>query len=76
MTGPPVAVDFTAIDWPQVTQQLHGCSVFPPNLFGDRDMIFVAVDKRFDCESAVIGPRSDGITIEELVQVSAGLAIN
>ena len=28
-------------------------------------MIFVAVDKRFDCESAVIGPRSDGITIED-----------
>src|SRR4029077_10162848 len=60
----------------QVTQRFHAQAVLPPNFFGDRDVTLVAVEKRFDHESAVSCPCADGIAVNELVPRSAGLGID
>ena len=60
----------------QATQRFHAHAVLPPNLLGNRDVTLVAVEKRFDHESAVSCPRADGIAIDELVPDSAGLGID
>src|SRR5947208_7354720 len=37
----------------KITQGFHGGPIFPPNLFGNRDMTFVAVDKGVDGGAAM-----------------------
>ena len=59
----------------QVTQRFHAHAVLPPNLLGNRDVTLIAVEKRFDHESAVSCPCADGIAIDKLVPESAGLGI-
>ncbi len=39
---------FAALRLAKITQGFHGGPISPPNLFGNRDMTFVAVEKGVD----------------------------
>src|SRR5206468_2028563 len=57
----------------QIAQRFHYRSVFPPDLFRNRNMPFVAIEERLNNKSAMSCPRGQRIAIDKLNQMSGRL---